>query len=165
MGTILDVMVAKSHSGVGGLWHPITDGRYQHELEARRVLDALQLAVEADTWRALDTGEVIDRFNAAFNAHDVDAVMALMTEDAVFESTLPAPDGRRYEGQAAVRAYWEEFFASSPPDSFAGEETIVTGDRAVVRWVFNWGTGHVRGVDVMTVRDGKVAEKLSYVKG
>ena len=49
--------------------------------------------------------------------------------------------------------------------AFSGEETIVSGDRAVVRWVFDWGTGHVRGVDVMKVRDGKVAEKLSYVKG
>ncbi len=27
------------------------------------------------------------------------------------------------------------------------------------------GEGHVRGVDVFRVRDGKVAEKLSYVKG
>ena len=72
----------------------------------------------------MDTGEVVDHFNAAFNAHDLDAVMALMTEDVVFESTLPTPDGRRYEGQAEVRAYWEEFFASSPPDSFRGEETI-----------------------------------------
>ncbi len=42
---------------------------------------------------------------------------------------------------------------------------IVAGDRAVVRWRFDWGSGHVRGVDVLKVRDGKVAEKLSYVKG
>jgi hypothetical protein len=36
-----------------------------------------------------------------------------------------------------------------------------------VRWVFHWDTkgGHVRGVDVMRVRGGKVAEKLAYVKG
>ena len=27
------------------------------------------------------------------------------------------------------------------------------------------GPGHARGVDVIRVRDGKVAEKLSYVKG
>jgi hypothetical protein len=27
------------------------------------------------------------------------------------------------------------------------------------------GPGSVRGVDVFRVRDGKVAEKLSYVKG
>jgi hypothetical protein len=33
--------------------------------------------------------------------------------------------------------------------------------------VFHWDYtgGHVRGVDVMRVRDGKVAEKLAYVKG
>ena len=35
----------------------------------------------------------IERFNAAFNRHDVDAIMALMTEDVVFENTSPAPDG------------------------------------------------------------------------
>src|SRR5690606_12056491 len=32
-----------------------------------------------------DTLSVIRRFNAAFNAHDVDAVMALMTDDCTFE--------------------------------------------------------------------------------
>jgi len=39
----------------------------------------------------------------------------------------------------------------------------------VVRWIYRWvrdgQEGHVRGVDVFRVRDGKVAEKLSYVKG
>ena len=44
------------------------------------------------------------------------------------------------------------------------------GDRCVVRWVFRWQEadgrpGHVRGVDLFRVRDGKVAEKLVYVKG
>jgi hypothetical protein len=34
-----------------------------------------------------------------------------------------------------------------------------------VRWRFDWGSGHVRGIDLFKVRDGKVAEKLSYVKG
>ena len=70
------------------------------------------------------TLEAIQRFNDAINRHDVDAAMAAMTEDCVFENTYPPPDGERYEGQAAVR-----------------------------------------GVDVFRVRDGKVAEKLSYVKG
>ena len=36
---------------------------------------------------------------------------------------------------------------------------------AVVRWRFDWGVGHSRGIDLFKVRDGKVAEKLSYVKG
>jgi ketosteroid isomerase-like protein len=49
------------------------------------------------------TLETIQRFNEAFNRHDVDAVMALMTPDCVFENTFPAPDGERFEGAPAVR--------------------------------------------------------------
>ena len=56
----------------------------------------------------VSTLETIDRFNEAFNRHDVDDVMALMTPDCIFENTYPSPDGTRYEGQAAVRRYWEE---------------------------------------------------------
>ncbi len=59
----------------------------------------------------------VDAFNEAFNAHDVDAVMERMTEDAVFESTSP-PAGERHEGAAAVRAAWEAFFAASPTAHF-----------------------------------------------
>ena len=33
------------------------------------------------------------RFNAAFGAGDVDAALALVTDDIVFESTSPAPTG------------------------------------------------------------------------
>jgi ketosteroid isomerase-like protein len=112
-----------------------------------------------------DTQIVIDRFNDAFNRHDVDTVMALMTDDVVFENTSPAPDGERYEGQAAVRAFWDRLFRDSPSAVFEAEELAVMGDRAVVRWRYSWGTGHVRGIDLFKVRDGKVAEKFSYVKG
>jgi hypothetical protein len=47
---------------------------------------------------------------------------------------------------------------------------IAHDDRCIVQWRFTWknddGTeGAVRGVDVLRVRDGKVAEKLAYVKG
>jgi ketosteroid isomerase-like protein len=112
----------------------------------------------------------IERFNDAFNRHDLDGVMAAMTDDCVFENTYPPPDGRRHEGSEAVRAAWEEFFQSSPSALFETEELFARGDRAVVRWRYTWtaadGTpGHVRGVDVMKVRDGKVSEKLAYVKG
>lgn len=111
------------------------------------------------------TLETIERFNDAFNRHDVDGVMALMTEDVVFENTSPPPDGERCVGQAAVRAFWERFFADSPHAVFEAEEMFVAGDRCVVRWRYSWGDGHIRGVDLFRVRDGKVAEKLSYVKG
>ena len=116
------------------------------------------------------TIETIERFNEAFNRHDVDAVMALMTDDVLFENTSPAPDGERYVGQAAVRGFWERLFAGAPNAVFECEELFAAGDRAVVRWLYRWAPdgerpGHVRGVDIFRVRDGKVSEKLSYVKG
>ncbi|BEP12240.1 hypothetical protein acdb102_05510 [Acidothermaceae bacterium B102] len=110
---------------------------------------------------------VVDQFGAAFDAQDVDAIMAMMTDDCVFEST-PAPDGGRFEGQAAVRAAWSEFFAGSEGTEFVTESRFACGARVVVQWRYSWTgatPGHVRGVDLFTVRDGLVAVKASYVKG
>jgi len=109
-------------------------------------------------------------FSAAFGSGDVDAIMARMTDDCVFESTGPAPDGQRHEGQAAVREVWAQLFGGTQDPSFADEEAFVFGDRACVRWRFTWtnddgSKGYVRGVDVIRFRDGLVSEKLSYVKG
>ena len=117
-----------------------------------------------------ETLAIISRFHDAFNRHDVDALMALMTEDCVFEHTLPRPDGARYAGWAAVRACWEDFFRSSPHATFEVEERFAAGERAVERWIYRWieangSEGHVRGVDIFRVRAGKVCEKLSYIKG
>jgi steroid delta-isomerase-like uncharacterized protein len=119
--------------------------------------------------QSISTLEAVERFNEAFNRHDVDAVMSAMTEDCVFENTNPAPDGKRYQGRAEVRAFWERFFQNYPDALFEAEEMFAAGDRCVVRWIYRrtrdgqpW---HLRGVDVFRVRDGKVAEKLAYVKG
>ena len=49
---------------------------------------------------------LMDRFTAAINAHDLDAVLTLVTEDIMFESTSPSPDGTRYQGRAAVGQVW-----------------------------------------------------------
>lgn len=119
---------------------------------------------------AAATIAAVQRFNDAFNRHDVAAVLECMTDDCIFEDTWPPPDGKRYQGQAEVRIAWEEFFSSSPHAVFEFEEIFACGNRCVVRWTYRWldregRPGHVRGVDVMRVRDGRVAEKLSYVKG
>jgi len=114
---------------------------------------------------------VLVRFNDAFNRHDVPAMMALMQADCAFENTFPAPDGTRYEGQAAVEAFWIELFRASPTARIEVEELFVAGDRAVQRWVYRWadneesGAGYVRGVDLFRLADGLIAEKCSYVKG
>lgn len=101
--------------------------------------------------------------------------MAAMTEDCVFENTGPAPDGERYEGAAAVRACWDNFFQTNPRATFVTEQQFAAGDRCVVLWRYDWGAPspnadptpvhHIRGVDVLRVRNGRVAEKLAYVKG
>ena len=113
---------------------------------------------------------LINRFNDALNAHDIGAMMALMSEDCIFENTYPPPDGVRLEGQAVVRAFWERFFAESRSAAIVVEEIFACEDRCVMRWVYRWQDatgqpGHVRGVDLYRVRDGLIAEKLSYVKG
>jgi ketosteroid isomerase-like protein len=117
--------------------------------------------MDDETTRA--TIEAVKRLDAAFDRGDIDVFMAAMTDDCVWESFAPAPAGQRYEGQAAVRQAVADFLGSSPV--FDGEEMFACADRATVRWTCRFDGGHVRGVDVVRVRDGKVAEILSYVKG
>ena len=137
---------------LAGTWMPV---RAQLKTQTKSIMDS--------------TLAVIERFNEAFNRHDVEGVMRMMTDDCIFENTNPTPDGARLEGAVAVRAYWLKFFGSNPDARFEAEETIVSGDRCVVTWIYRktkegkpW---HLRGVDVFRVRDGKVSEKFSYVKG
>lgn len=116
-----------------------------------------------------DTRDVVIRFNEALTDGDAAAVADLLTDDTVFENTGPAPDGTRVEGRPAVAAHWARWIAANPGARFEVEETIVAGEHCTVRWIYRkvrdgrpW---HLRGVDVFTVRDGKVAAKRSYVKG
>lgn len=135
-------------------------GDAQHDLLARFGRDAAWGPAHA----------AVARFTDAFARGDVNGLMALITEDCVFEATGPAPDGIRHEGADVIRGVWEELFAQTRDPSFTEEEALVCGDRAVVRWRYSWtepdgSSGHVRGVDVLRLRDGLVSEKLSYVKG
>jgi ketosteroid isomerase-like protein len=116
-----------------------------------------------------DTLAVVTAFNDAFNTRSVAAVDRFLTEDCVFEATTP-PDGERHAGRDAVRDAFAGIFAGAADGVFTTEETIVAGERAVVRWRYDWVAhdgrpGHVRGVDVFTVRHGRITEKLAYVKG
>lgn len=115
------------------------------------------------------TRDVVTRFNDAINRHDAPAVAALLTDDTVFENTGPVPDGTRIEGKAAVAAFWEKWLLTNADATFEAEEVVTAGDRCIVRWIYRktrdgkpW---HLRGVDVFTVRDGKIAAKFAYVKG
>ncbi len=107
---------------------------------------------------------LVDRFNAAWNDNDLDAALALCSDDCVFESTSPRPDGERYVGHAALREAWAPIFADAR-SRFTTEESIVTADHVVQRWRYDWDGGHVRGIDQIDVRGGLVVAKLAYVKG
>lgn len=115
------------------------------------------------------TRTTINRFNEVFNRHDAEGLTAFLTDDTVFEDTSPAPDGGRIEGKAAVVEFWRGWFVRNADARFEAEEVIVSGSRATVLWVYhkmrNGHPWHLRGVDVFTVREGKVAAKLAYVKG
>ena len=109
-------------------------------------------------------------FNEAFNRHDVAGMMRLMSEDCVFENTVPAPDGAVYSGKAAVTQFWQDFFRESNQAHIEIEEIFGLGNRCMMRWRYNWvdETGkkeYVRGVDIFKVENGSICEKLSYVKG
>ena len=113
---------------------------------------------------------VVINFNEAFNRHDVEGMMQLMSDDCVFENTDPAPDGTVYSGKEAVTQFWQNFFRESPHAHIEIEEIFGMGKRCVMRWIYNWEDetgkkGHVRGVDIFQVREGLITEKFSYVKG
>ena len=116
------------------------------------------------------TIKVVEELEEALNRRNVDAFMALITDDCVFENTSPPPDGERYEGRSAIRTFLEDFFHATPSIDFQTEDLFASGNRCVVRWVFHWINsagehGHMRGVDVFHIRNGKMAEDFAYVKG
>lgn len=138
-------------------------GKFANRSLYRRVSDTAGAGTGEDAEQA--TLLLLERFNRALNAHDVGSMMTLMSDDCSFENTYPPPDGERLVGQADVGAFWHKFFAGAPTANLRIEELVACGDRAFGRWVYDWGEGHVRGIDIFRVQDGKIVEKLSYVKG
>jgi ketosteroid isomerase-like protein len=112
---------------------------------------------------------LVKRFEDSFNRHDPDALMADMTGDCVFEHVAPADKSfGRHEGQEAVRAVWESLPNAWPGYQFETEDIFATEDRCAYRFIVRWnspdgGQASARGVDIITVRDGKIAEKYTYL--
>jgi uncharacterized protein (TIGR02246 family) len=107
---------------------------------------------------------VVDEFNAAWGNHDLDAAVALITDDCIFDATGPAPDGTPYKGRDAVRAAWAPIFADVAA-RFTTEDSFVGDDRFVQTWRYDFAGGHIRGIDVIELRGGRISAKISYVKG
>ncbi len=116
------------------------------------------------------TVEFLDAFADAWNRHDVDALMSFMTDDCVFEASGgPEVCGIRYEGRDSVQKGFMEVFATFPDAHWAGARHFISGSRGVSEWTFTGtradGTRvEVKGCDLFTFRDGKIALKNSYRK-
>jgi ketosteroid isomerase-like protein len=57
-------------------------------------------------------GFVVERLNAAMNAHDLEAFLACFRDD--YESEQPAHPDRAFQGREQVRSNWSAIFAGVP---------------------------------------------------
>lgn len=106
----------------------------------------------------------------AFNRHDLDGVLACMTEDCVFEGAAgPEAYGARFVGHEAVGAAFEGVWTTFPDVQWANDTHFAADGLGVSQWTLV-GTREdgVRieadGVDLFTFRDGKVATKKAFRK-
>lgn len=112
----------------------------------------------------------LERFMAAWNAHDLDALMACMAEDCAFVASGGGDAaGERHEGPAAVRAAFAAIFERFPDAAWGEARHAVSGDGGVSRWRFT-GTGRdgarvaADGCDLFEFSGELIALKDSYRK-
>lgn len=115
--------------------------------------------------------EAMARWEAAWNRHDIEEVMSLFHEEVFFEHW----HGARVSGKDALYAAWAPWFENHGNFRFITEDLFVDGtdQKVLYRWTFEWPslekefegkTEKRRGVDVITFKDGKIIEKLTYSK-
>jgi ketosteroid isomerase-like protein len=107
---------------------------------------------------------------AAFNAHDLEAIMAFFAEDCSLDMPRgPEPWGQRFVGKAAVKEGLRTRFQSIPDVRYSDDRHWISGNMVVSEWLLT-GTRrdgvpvNVRGCDHYEFRDGKVVRKDSYWK-
>jgi ketosteroid isomerase-like protein len=111
----------------------------------------------------VDLGEIIDRYDRAWNEQDVEAIMSMHAPDMVFENHTR---GVRVEGEA-VRELLESTFAEQPDLRFRGRRRYVGEGFVVSEWTATATDERGRtieweGVDVFPFRDGLIARKDVY---
>jgi ketosteroid isomerase-like protein len=113
---------------------------------------------------------VLVAFADAWNRHDIDAIMALMTTDCVFEASA-GPDvcGTRSVGSHEVRAAFLEVWTTFPDAQWKDARHALCGDLGLSEWTFcgtraDGARVEVNGCDVLTFHGDKIALKNSYRK-
>lgn len=116
------------------------------------------------------TIDTLTQLVAAFNAHDLDAVMSFFAEDCeLLMPRGPDPWGKRYAGRAAVREGLATRFQGIPDVHYGDVHNWVSGNHAVSQWTLTGTTKDgkkivVRGCDLLEFRNRKIVRKDSYWK-
>ena len=64
---------------------------------------------------AFDGEQFVTRFNTVWNGHDLEGILAMMTDDVIFEASFGKdPWGARVVGKAAVREFLTDMFERIP---------------------------------------------------
>ena len=119
---------------------------------------------------SFDGEAFVNRFNSVWDEHDIDGIVAMFTDDVIFEASFGAePFGERAVGREAARRLVAAVFERIPDLHFAELRHFVSAEFAVVESVTTGtprdGTPYeIHLVDVLTIRDGKIAAKRSYRK-
>lgn len=115
--------------------------------------------------------QMLIAFSAAWNRHDLEALMTFMTEDGAFH-VVAGPDelGRSFIGTEALRSSFAAAWQNFPDAQWTDGVHFVSGDRGVSESTFR-GTRAADGmrvearmVDVFTFRDGRIAVKNAFRK-
>ena len=120
---------------------------------------------------AFDGEQFVARFNEVWNGHDIDGILAMMTDAVIFEASFGKdPWGTRVTGKPALRAFLQDMMTRIPDIRWDEIRHFARPELAVVEWLTS-GTPSggppfkVEGCDILTLRDGKIAAKRSYRKG
>ncbi|TXH39678.1 MAG: nuclear transport factor 2 family protein [Burkholderiaceae bacterium] len=116
------------------------------------------------------TAHTLADFAAAWNRHDLDALMGFMHDDCVFHA-VAGPDqlGRTFSGRAEVAEGFKAAWTTMTDAAWLDGEHFVVGDRGVSECTFK-GTQadgsriEARMVDVFTFKDGKILIKNAFRK-
>lgn len=116
------------------------------------------------------TTETLRTVLAAFNAHDLDAIMEFFADECSFDMPRGTePFGTRFVGKTAVREALASRFQGLPDVHYGEDRHWVCGEFGVSEWLLT-GTARdgqrvrVRGCDHWEFRNGKIVRKDSYWK-